>query len=325
MSGGLALMVDERMIIQGAIFIFALWVINYFFVSPLVKFYLERRKRIEGNFEEAELLVKSSYFLEKKYNDEINRSIEEARQNRVSLVIEGTHLGKELISKSQNIANNKVLQTLKESDEAIEKEKDKIEILSKDLSLSIIRCLNITPIILSFFIITTARGAASNLDMTYGVFWPLFQFVFFTSAGWFLGRNALTRKLQERRDNIRLKISEAQEVLHTAKAKSEFFEKKLQQLEVEKNEIKNGYIEDGRKEKEKIIEDAQETAKLILKNAERQVDEISKKARQQLIDNMLESAFKNVEHSLKNTNLENYNVLKINEIIAESEKIKNLV
>ncbi len=113
------------------------------------------------------------------------------------------------------------------------------------------------------------------------------------------GRKPMADMFRARREAIENEYQELEEKRAEAEARYQEYEKKLAKLEEEARAIMEAFIEQGKKEKERIIQEAYETAERIKQQAEFYVQQELEKARESLRREVAELSVKLAEQIIR--------------------------
>lgn len=296
---------DSRILIQTAIFIVTLAAAHFYLIKPALRLTMERKKRTSGASDVAKSEVMRGDALEAKYNTEFRAKLEEAKALRVSEVAAGQKEAESIIADSQTQMARQVADTKASLERSVSEERSKIPATVNQIVESMLRSLGVSSAVLFFasvFLsvqeVALAAGGHGNVDVMTGIVWPFVQFFCYLFIIVFFGRKIVGGILESRRDNLRTKLSEAKQALTLAQRKTTEFEAKLAALQGEIETMRAQYVQDGKREREKIIADAMALKAQMAKDAERAAQEIVTRGCEELRKEVVEQALKTVEAKL---------------------------
>ncbi len=128
-----------------------------------------------------------------------------------------------------------------------------------------------------------AEGGESFLGIPMPA-WKAVNLLFFLAAlVWFVGR-PLGRFLESRRDGIRYELKEARRKLAEAEELRAQVLKRLEEVEVEVEEIRARAEREGAAERERILASAEEEEKRLLRRVDDEIDRRTMETRQRLAE-----------------------------------------
>ena len=296
------------LVIQGVIFIGALVSANHFIIRPALRLHNERRRRTSGAVDSAKSLELRAESLEAAYNQELKSRVEEARNLRLSEVLAGQAEAESILGQAQEAARRHIDGVHGQLQSAVAQERAKLPGLVDNVAASILSQLGAASAIVFALALAAASGIAraaeeggghgGPIDPWYGIFWPYFQFLCFVAAVVFFGRKTIAAVLENRRDALRTKLSEAKQAVTLAERKAAEYEAKMSGLQKEIDTLRAQYNEDGVRERNRIVSDAQKLAGDMLRDAERSANELVTKAREELRRDLVSMAIEAVEKRL---------------------------
>jgi len=296
------------MVIQGGFYLAALVTAKVLLIKPLLALTAERRRRTQGAVESARGLETKLERLEKTYKDAHHSALVEARDLLNNQVLAGQAEAAGILQEAQESSKVKLQDIKTQINHQIENERTKIPATVAELTDAALgRLAKQSAVIFGFAALfaTEARAAGGSgaVDPVYGILWPYFQFIVFAAALTFLARKAITKMLDDRRDALRTKLSEAREAMTLAQRKSDEYEAKLKNLQSEIEALRSEYASDGVRQRDKLIHDAKETAAQILRDAERVGRQLISEGKEQLRKEIFEQVVANIDSRLKGDTL----------------------
>lgn len=156
---------------------------------------------------------------------------------------------------------------------------------------------------------TTAR----LLDLLY----RSINFIIFFGVLFFLLRKPLKQALADRRDSIQKELEELEAKKEAANREFQALEKRISNINEEREAILAEYKTEAEKEKQKIIENAQKTAARIIDQSQLTIQQELQKANQSLRQEMSEMAVRMAEDLLKKNITEDDQKVLIGEYLAK--------
>jgi F0F1-type ATP synthase membrane subunit b/b' len=262
------------MVVQGGFYLAALVSSHFLLVKPLLGLTAERKRRTQGAVESAKGLEAKLEKIEKTYKDAQQQALTEARDLRNAQLLAGQAEAQAIVIEASETAKATLARVRNTLTEQLQSERTKIPSMVSELSETILTRLvhNSKAVVFLLGAALTsfsAHAAGGAVDPMYGIFWPYFQFIVFVSALIFLARKPISKMLDERRDNLRTRLSEAREAMVLAQRKTEEYETKLKNLQGELDALRREFAEDGVKQRDKLIADAKATAQQIVRDSER--------------------------------------------------------
>lgn len=260
------------MIIEGGFYLAALVSTKMLLINPLLSLTFERRRRTQGALDSAKGLESKLERLQKTYHDAHHAALTESRDMLNKQILAGQAEAAGLLQESHETAKTRLEAVRQQIHEQIAQERQKIPGIVADLSETVLSRLARNSLVLGFglsLLSGLASASEGAVDPIYGILWPYFQFIVFAAALTFLARKAINKMLDDRRDALRTKLSEAREAITLAQRKSEEYEAKLKNLQSELDQLRSEYAEDGVRQRDKLIHEAKETSAQLLRDADR--------------------------------------------------------
>jgi F0F1-type ATP synthase membrane subunit b/b' len=292
--------------VQTIIFIGALFSANYYFVRPALRLHQERKRRTTGKIEAAKLDHGNADQLVNTYQKQQKEGLLAARNLRVSEILSGQSESELIVGQSQEEAKKILQKATEELNQALNAERTKIPQLASELSDVLVRKFTGTSaliFLLCFSVGLLSRSealaaAGGSVDTMTGIVWPYFQFFCFLTALIFFGRKVMTSILGSRRDDLRLKLSEARQAEVQAKQKVTEFSEKLAKLESELEQARRQNVEEGLSERRRMVAEAQKLAAQILVDAEKMANEMVVRGREEIKRELVSSVMLKLEEKL---------------------------
>ncbi len=166
-----------------------------------------------------------------------------------------------------------------------------------------------------------AGGAAGHGGETPERIWDLIfraiNFIIFFGVLFYLLRKPLMKALGDRKDSIQKELQELEAKKEEAIREFQALEKRVSNINQEREAILAEFKIEGEKEKQKIIDNAQKTASRIVDQAQITIQQEMQKAGQSLKQEMSETAVRMAEELLKKNITENDQKLMIGEYLAK--------
>ncbi len=296
------------MVIQGGFYLAALVTAKVLLIKPLLALTAERRRRTQGAVESAKGLETKLERLEKTYKDAHLSALAEARDLLNNQVLAGQAEAASILQEAQESSKVKLQDIKTQINHQIENERSKIPATVAELTDAVLgRLAKQSAVIFAvgalFANEAYAAGGSGAVDPVYGILWPYFQFIVFAAALTFLARKAINKMLDDRRDALRTKLSEAREAMTLAQRKSDEYELKLKNLQSEIEALRADYANEGVHQRDKLIHDAKETAAQMLRDAERVGRQLISEGKEQLRKEIFEQVVANIDSKLKGDTL----------------------
>jgi F0F1-type ATP synthase membrane subunit b/b' len=273
------------MVVQGGFYLAALVSAQILLVKPLLALTTERRRRTQGAEESAKGLELKLDRLEKSYNEAHKSAVTEARDLLNNQILAGQAEASGILQEAHETAKSKLVEVKEKIASQISQERAKIPAIVTELSDAALSGLVKNMLVVGFAslgVSAVASAGATAVDPYYGILWPYFQFIVFAAALTFLARKAISKMLDDRRDALRTKLSEAREAMTIAQRKSDEYEAKLKNLQTEIDAIRKEYADDGVRQRDKLIHEAKQAADQLLRDAERVGQQLISEGKEQL-------------------------------------------
>jgi len=296
------------MVVQGGFYLAALLSSHFLLVKPLLGLTAERKRRTLGAVDSAKGLEAKLEKIEKTYKDAQQQALTEARDLRNAQLLAGQAEAQAIVTEASENAKTTLARVRTTLSEQLRNERTKIPSMVSELSDTILsRLVQNSKIILvmvgSALASLTAQASGGAVDPMYGIFWPYFQFTVFAAALVFLARKPITKMLDDRRDNLRTRLSEAREAMVLAQRKTQEYEEKLRNLQSELEALRHEFAEDGVKQRDKLISDAKATAQQIIRDGERVSQQLIVEGKTSLRKEIFEQVLVVLEEKLKGETL----------------------
>lgn len=295
------------MVIQGGFYLAALVSARVLLIKPLLALTNERRRRTQGAVESAKGLESKLEKLEKNYNDAHRAALTEARDMLNNQVLAGQAEASGILQTAHDKAKVQLDEVKKKIQLELEQERTKIPALAAELTDVVVAKLVKPAVVLmigvSLLSVPAVASSGGAVDPVYGILWPYFQFLVFATALTLLARKAISKMLEERRDGLRTKLSEAREAMTLAQRKSEEYEAKLKNLEAELAALRKDYAEEGVRQRDKLIADAEQSASQLLRDTERLANQLVAETKASLRKEIFEQVVATLDQKLKGETL----------------------
>ena len=126
------------LIIQGVVFLFALWFLNKALFKPILKVLHEREERTEGYLRKAEVVGENAETTFNQYREKLQQAKKETLEIKRKYILEGTKQREEILNKSRKEANNLLKQIKEKISEEAEKTRETLFQQIEDLGKGIV-------------------------------------------------------------------------------------------------------------------------------------------------------------------------------------------
>lgn len=315
MMAELNLFPDERILIQATVYVAALACAHYYLIKPALRLHRERMKRTSGT---VAVLAQDEHRmnnLEAEYNARVVEATEDAKELRNKGVLAGQAEAEEILRLANTAARDR-LESVKSSVESqLVTERTRLDVLSKELGVSILKKINETLTILLVIPLTGSlvigaltqhaeAAGGGNVEFWSGVFWPYFNFLIYAAGLWFFGRKLANNFLQKKRDTLRTQLSEARQAAHLAERRVQEYQDRVQSLESDLSKMREEYVTEGMRQRDELIAEARRLREQIVGDAERRAHEIVLSSREALKAELVSKALIFVEEQLQGDSLE---------------------
>ncbi|MFZ9519184.1 MAG: hypothetical protein ACO3A4_01785 [Silvanigrellaceae bacterium] len=273
------------MVVQGGFYLAALVSTHALLVKPLLALTAERRRRTQGAEESAKDLQAKLERLEKSYTNAQQGALTEARDMLNNQVLAGQAEASGILQEAHETAKSRLHAAKEKIALQISQERSKIPSIVAELSDAVLNRLVKNSIVIgvaSVAMSSVAFAGGTAVDPYYGILWPYFQFIVFAAALTFLAKKGISKLLDDRRDALRTKLSEAREAMTIAQRKSDEYEAKIRNLQSEIDAIRKEYADDGVRQRDKLISEAKQVADQLLRDAERVGQQLIAAGKEQL-------------------------------------------
>lgn len=311
--------------VQVLIFLVGLALTHKLIIKPCLRLHNERKKRTVGNSINATNKQKKINELEQQYFESLKKVAEEAKAIRLNEIKLAQKTANEIITQNQQ----KAAAHIDSITHTLELERKKVknslpshadEIVNQIFSRFGLNVLFVALGLSSLFISKTSY-AASNENTSliqsfwYSIFWPYFQFAIFIVAIIYFAKTPITEFLHRRREQLKVKLSEAHEALNSAEQKLKEYELKISSLQHEAEELKKQNLLDAKIERDKIILEANKFSEGLLKEAERTALEMITKSNETIKSEIFNLALREIENKLTPDKLEKLESLFKDEVV----------
>lgn len=289
------------MVVQGGFYLAALVSTHALLVKPLLALTAERRRRTQGAEESAKDLQAKLERLEKSYTNAQQGALTEARDMLNNQVLAGQAEASGILQEAHDTAKSRLHAAKEKIALQISQERSKIPSIVAELSDAALNRLVKNAVVLavaSTAMSSVAFAGGAAVDPYYGILWPYFQFIVFAAALTFLAKKGISKMLDDRRDALRTKLSEAREAMTIAQRKSDEYETKLKNLQSEIDAIRKEYADDGVRQRDKLISEAKQAADQLLRDAERVGQQLIAEGKEQLRQEIFEQVVATLDSKL---------------------------
>ncbi|MEY3903736.1 MAG: hypothetical protein RL189_3042, partial [Pseudomonadota bacterium] len=116
-------------------------------------------------------------------------------------------------------------------------------------------------------------------------------------------KKAVAKMLEDRRDALRTKLSEARSAMTLAQRKSDEYEAKLKNLQSELDALRKEYADNGVVQRDKLINEAKESAAQLLRDADRIGRQLITEGKEQLRKEIFDQVVATLDAKLKGETL----------------------
>lgn len=315
--------------VQGGVFLVSLGAAQFFLVRPLLRLSQERKLRTDGKRGEAQQLTSESQSMREKNEQTIARVLAEARAVRLGLLAEGKNQARQIMQEVDGQARRRVEQTVRDLDDAYEREKDNLPKAVTLVARSMLVRLTggaISLLVLSFFsfVLTEPAYAGAGGFSMESIGWPYFQFLIFLAVLIWAGGKFIPSMLAERRSRLEQDLAEARQALAEAQRTLNEHRQQTQGLEQECKDLLERYREEGVHESERIVAGAHRLAEQILRDAERSITDTVSRRKAELQQNILDLAAAAVKEQLRRSDLTGVDALLRQEVLVAVRKSADL-
>lgn len=296
------------MVVQGSFYLAALVSAQFLLVKPLLALTTERFRRTQGAVDSAKGLETKLQRLEKVYKDAHQAALTEVRDNLNNQVLAGQAEASSILQEAHESAKVKLQGVRDQISQQLSQEKARIPAVVTELSDAVLARMLKNSVLIAFglsFFSNSALAAGGAVDPMYGILWPYFQFIVFAAALTFLAKKAINKMLEDRRDALRTKLSEAREAMTIAQRKSDEYEAKLKNLQSEIEALRKEYADEGVRQRDKLISEAKESADQLLRDTERIGRQLIAEGKEQLRKEIFDQVVLTLDSKLKGETLAN--------------------
>ncbi|MEN9808653.1 MAG: hypothetical protein RLZZ488_220 [Pseudomonadota bacterium] len=297
------------MVVEGGFYLAALASSYFLLVKPLLALTAERRKRTAGAVDAAKGLESKLARLEKTYTSAHQEALTEARDLLNNQILAGQAEASGILQEAHESAKAKLQEVRTQISSQVTQERGKIPSIVADLSETVLAKLaknSVVVIAVGASVVAgsaLAAGGGGAVDPVYGILWPYFQFIVFAAALTFLAKKAVSKMLDDRRDALRTKLSEARSAMTLAQRKSDEYEAKLKNLQSELDALRKEYADNGVAQRDKLISEAKESAAQLLRDADRIGRQLIAEGKEQLRREIFDQVVATLDAKLKGETL----------------------